>query len=151
MSPIGMPCPGTTGQPRPSSNVSPALYSLPPIRAPQQPLSPAAQGNGISSPTPVQFTTPPPQLFYWPYPSPPISPQNTFYTNLPNGPNLLPNPIFTQSGIQMQQAAALGAVTVASLAPHPIPHSPISNPEINSLMVTPPTAAMEATTVKVSR
>ena len=110
----------------------------------QQPTS-TSPNSTISTTTPAQFAAPPPppQLFYWPYPSPPISPPNNFFTALQNGPTaalqgtLLAGPI--QSNLHVQQGA-LGAM--GNLASHnPIVQSP--NQTLGNLLSSPPIPSPE--------
>ena len=104
----------------------------------------------ISTPPPVQFTgPPPPQLFYWPYPSPPISPPNNFYTALQGGLNPLQSPILGQipNGLQISRhSSSLGIVPFGNsmtLNPLVTTSAPTPCQNINGFICTPPLPSPE--------
>ena len=94
------------------------------IQATQQQVISTSSTSTISSSSPAQFTVPPPlpQLFYWPYPSPPISPPNNFYPVLQNVPNGVLTPLLgpTQSNLGVHQSNGVlqGVVPIENLTSH---------------------------------
>ena len=98
---------------------------------------------------------PPPQLFYWPYPSPPISPPGNFYTPLQNGTNQLHTSVLggpVQSSFQLTRPTGpLGIVPIGNLSAqghmvttsspphqtlnHLLSISPLTSPEVGKAVI----------------
>ena len=95
------------------------------LTLPTQQNTPIASSpsNTISTPSTGHFAgplPPPPHLFYWPYPSPPISPPSDFYTALQNGTNQLTNSAIggpVQSTFQLTRPTGpLGIIPIGNLS-----------------------------------
>ena len=72
--------------------------------------------NGSTAcPSPAHFSGPPPlPLFYWSYPSPPLSPPSNYYATMQSGSNPLISPIIgsVQNGFQI--ARPTGPLNICS-------------------------------------
>ena len=89
------------------------------------PFSPLLQGG--RHPAPASFAPYPPQLLYWPYPSPPMSPNNYF---LPSHPTTLLTPTSSISSISSLSNGVTSPPP--TLQGSPVPLS--SQPPVSSLV-----------------
>jgi len=110
----------------------------------------STNGGNVSNPSTAHFTSPPPfPMFYLPYPSPPLSPPNNYYTTLQNGPNPLISPLIgpVQSGFQIARPTgpiSIGGVNAthsSSITTHGSTGS--HQPSINNFINVPPLASPE--------
>lgn len=115
--------------------------------------SSSTNGGNVSNPSAAHFTGPPPlPLFYLPYPSPPLSPPNNYYTTLQNGPNPLISPLIgpVQNGFQIARPS--GPLSICSIGGGNATHSSSiathgstasQQPSINNFINVPPLASPE--------
>ena len=115
-------------------------------------ITSSTMSNTMSTPSAGPFAgplPPPPHLFYWPYPSPPISPPSNFYTTLQNGTNQLPNSVLggpVQSSFQLTRPTGpLGIVPIGNLSAHGhmVTTSSPSHQTINHLLSISPLTSPE--------
>ena len=121
LSPLSGPIVGANGSnQKPLSNPMQAItYNLA-LTTQQNTTTKTSPSNTISTSQYIGPLPPPPQLFYWPYPSPPISPPNNFYTPLQNGTNPLPSTVLggpVQNTLQLTRPTApLGIFPIGNLS-----------------------------------
>merc|ERR1719370_118930 len=102
------------------------------------PFSPLLQG--ARHPAPGSFPPYPPHLLYWPYPSPPMSPNNYF---LPSHPSTLLTPTSSMSSISSLSTLSNG---VTSPPPPPLQASPAP-----CMQTQPPNALLTVETTHLQR
>jgi len=136
-----------------SANQIQTTYNL--SLAPQPTTTSSSSANdgssNISTPSPAHFTAPPPPpLFYWPYPSPPLSPPTNYYATLQNGSNTLHSPLIgsVQSSFHISRPTVpLSICPVGNLiAQNPIASTSVSashQTSLNHFINLPPLASPE--------
>ena len=140
---------------KPLSNPMQAItYNLT-LTTQQNTTTKTSPSNTISTSQFIGPLPPPPQLFYWPYPSPPISPPSNFYTTLQNGANPLSSTLMggpVQNSFQLTRPTGpLGIVPIGNLSAqghmvttsspphqtlnHLLSISPLTSPEVGKAVI----------------